>query len=503
MAQADTCMNCDEDATEDLNHVWWQCEAWEGIRQQHPSVTAAHSSHGSTWPNCLARCAIATKSSPGNMDAALLTDLQRMFVKIRLAAWKADESDERKTRGVAPAQAYPWDWTPEHTFKLPNKCAEKYPINMHGNSVELQLALADWLANLEWCEDRRVSHMELIMDFEIRSGLDFLYSQADYEEKLETAPVDVNPADSDPRHGSPPGAEASPKSEGVKDEEEEGVDTSSADGSSGSRHEGAVETRPAEIVDTDSSGSEGATRRDNRWMHPLAVKAGQFGAMLQGSLRRHNGGKEVLPGRSTKVYHLKALGGGVAAGRSCRPILGAETLKAIQGMKCAIEEELKTDALKNARPANSMGTWVGKFKPRLHYPNDEVRGTRAQRWFDASASIGRCGRRYLAKEHVAPSTRRGKPRPTPSAAQPTRTTARGTANRCAGLAKRVRGGCTRWPCAAMSTTETMMDVLQALSSTSFHPPRHRCQWRVARSATLTAHNLWGARCTEHRAPHTF
>ena len=202
------------------------------------------------------------------MDAALLTDLQRMFVKIRLAAWKADESDERKTRGVAPAQAYPWDWTPEHTFKLPNKCAEKYPINMHGNSVELQLALADWLANLEWCEDRRVSHMELIMDFEIRSGLDFLYSQADYEEKLETAPVDVNPADSDPRHGSPPGAESSPKSEGVKDEEEEGVDTSSADGSSGSRHEGAVETRPAEIVDTDSSGSEGATRRDNRWMHP-------------------------------------------------------------------------------------------------------------------------------------------------------------------------------------------------------------------------------------------
>ena len=187
------------------------------------------------------------------MDAALLTDLQRMFVKIRLAAWKADESDERKTRGVAPAQAYPWDWTPEHTFKLPNKCAGKYPINMHGNSVELQLALADWLANLEWCEDRRVSHMELIMDFEIRSGLDFLYSQADYEEKLETAPVDVNPADSDPRHGSPPGAESSPKSEGVKDEEEEGVDTSSADGSSGSRHEGAVETRAQRWFDASAS----------------------------------------------------------------------------------------------------------------------------------------------------------------------------------------------------------------------------------------------------------
>ena len=61
-----------------------------------------------------------------------------------------------------------------------------------------------------------------------------------------------------------------------------------------------------------------------------------------------------------------------------------------------------------------MGTWVGKFT-RLHYPNDEVRGTRAQRWFDASASIGRCGR----------------------------------------------------------------------------------------SATLTAHNLWGARCTEHRAFNPF
>ena len=58
MAQADACMNCDEDATEDLNHVWWQCEAWEGIRQQHPSVTAAHSSHGSTWPNCLACLAV-------------------------------------------------------------------------------------------------------------------------------------------------------------------------------------------------------------------------------------------------------------------------------------------------------------------------------------------------------------------------------------------------------------------------------------------------------------
>ena len=456
--RSNICLNCCDNAVEDLIHVWWTCEAWAEIRLQHPAVVVAYRSNGSQWPNCLARCAIATNEGPGNVGTELLSDMQRMFVKIRLARWDAHKTGTRELRGITPAMAYPWDWTPTSTFKHPNRCAATIPAATEAYGAQQQLAIAHWLANLQWSDtdDQRVSTMELLMDYEITTGFDFLYSRTTYDEKLDAptplhlqvAPKDtsdtrpssppgvesspesggartdvddaadedqdaltslrlqVAPTDSDPRPNSPPGVESSPESEGaemdVDDDEEETV-VSSAGTSSGSPDEGAVEISPVDIADddSDSSSREGrAKKKVLKWTHPFAVKTQKFGALLQHRLRRDNGGKDVLPGQDVLVYHLRALGGRQVHGRTCRPILNAETLVAVKGMEKAMSEELESDELRKSKTGESLGLWIGKFRPHSFYPSSEVRGARAQHWFDEAASISERCKRYLPREQI-------------------------------------------------------------------------------------------------------
>eukprot|EP00973_Karenia_brevis_P085922 11916917-Karenia_brevis.AAC.1 len=61
------CPFCDSDAVEDELHIWWQCPAWNHIREQH---SIAMMSFGPQWPRCLSHCGLM----PENMEG-LTTDL--------------------------------------------------------------------------------------------------------------------------------------------------------------------------------------------------------------------------------------------------------------------------------------------------------------------------------------------------------------------------------------------------------------------------------------------
>eukprot|EP00660_Eupelagonema_oceanica_P019407 gene19407-biopygen14683 len=52
MEQVETpvCTHCDMGVEEDQQHIWWQCPAWQAVREQHPDALAEYDP---LWPACL------------------------------------------------------------------------------------------------------------------------------------------------------------------------------------------------------------------------------------------------------------------------------------------------------------------------------------------------------------------------------------------------------------------------------------------------------------------
>ena len=63
-------------------------------------------------------------------------------------------------------------------------------------------------------------------------------------------------------------------------------------------------------------------------------------------------------------------------------------------------EELESDELRKSKTGVSLGLWIGKFRPHSFYPSSEVRGARAQHWFDEAAAISERCKRYLPREQI-------------------------------------------------------------------------------------------------------
>eukprot|EP00973_Karenia_brevis_P012822 1741401-Karenia_brevis.AAC.1 len=56
------CPFCGNGSIEDIEHLWWQCPAWDNIRRQY--FDPAFSSYAS-WPICFRRCGIVPNSHEG------------------------------------------------------------------------------------------------------------------------------------------------------------------------------------------------------------------------------------------------------------------------------------------------------------------------------------------------------------------------------------------------------------------------------------------------------
>eukprot|EP00660_Eupelagonema_oceanica_P019319 gene19319-biopygen17241 len=50
LVKTPVCTHCDMGVEEDQQHIWWQCPAWQAVREQHPDALAEYDP---MWPACL------------------------------------------------------------------------------------------------------------------------------------------------------------------------------------------------------------------------------------------------------------------------------------------------------------------------------------------------------------------------------------------------------------------------------------------------------------------
>jgi len=65
MVETNVCPYCETGAQEDQAHIWWDCPAWQHIRQQFPELTAqqVHS-----WPPCMRLCGVVPSTFQAPAD---------------------------------------------------------------------------------------------------------------------------------------------------------------------------------------------------------------------------------------------------------------------------------------------------------------------------------------------------------------------------------------------------------------------------------------------------
>ena len=188
-----TCPHCANGVPETLQHMRWECPAWDDIRRDHPDAVAARRT---SWPCCLSNCGIMPVGpypTPSE-QTAVATAVQGMLASIKLAH-SAREPPSRPgttpvtaTRSTSSSGArppgYPWGWNPPGIYDhfavdLP---AQPLPHTMYGVCKPLHyIALCSYLHYLEWprlgpTEESRATFnatfAELAIDFKLFSGLD-------------------------------------------------------------------------------------------------------------------------------------------------------------------------------------------------------------------------------------------------------------------------------------------------------------------------------------------
>ena len=187
-----TCPHCANGVPETLQHLWWECAAWDSIRRDHPDAVAARRP---SWPCCLTSCGImpvGLYDTPSE-QTAVATAVQVMMASIKLAHSAQEQpSASRATRATATSSpssgarpsGYPWGWSPPgpHDRFAVDLPALPVPRQMYGVCKSLHyVALCAYLPALEWprmsltAESRaafNVTFAELAIDFELFSGLD-------------------------------------------------------------------------------------------------------------------------------------------------------------------------------------------------------------------------------------------------------------------------------------------------------------------------------------------
>jgi hypothetical protein len=185
------CPYCANGVPETLEHLWWECAAWDSIRREHPAAVAARRP---SWPCCLKNSGImpvGLYSTPSE-QTAVATAVQGMMASIKLAhSAHEPASSSRASRATATSSTfsgarpsgYPWGWNPPgpHDRFAQELPALPLPYHMCGVCKPVHyVALCAYLHALEWpkltlTEESRaifnVTFAELAIDFELYTGL--------------------------------------------------------------------------------------------------------------------------------------------------------------------------------------------------------------------------------------------------------------------------------------------------------------------------------------------
>ena len=355
------CVHCEAGVDENHKHLWWECEAWSSIRAEYPLLLDIDRT---TWPNCLAICGMCTPDTP--LDCARVADLQKMMVRILIARSKWSRPEAANPR--LQEDRYPWTWAPEldTTTQHANSLVDYTPLKRrwpYGRA--LLLAFASWLGGLQWSDEagREVSHMELLIDFEVATGMD------------------IRPGDKTGR--------IAPKLKQPR------VGTGEEDNNGG---------------EDDGSGEDD----DDDDVVPVALahremaKTTTFGHMLA-SLRTFSE-SSLHPGKVKVTHVLASFGANAITGIDRRPIFagGEETLKALRALYDAgvayrlqrSSEGMSEVELRGGDRAR--GTWMGEYSAETAYPSTEVRGRRALPFIQRAEQETSAHARYRHHEHVRP-----------------------------------------------------------------------------------------------------
>ena len=174
MKDTPLCPHCSAGVTEDLEHMWWGCAAWDGIRSSHP---AAMADDRLTWPPCLALCGIMVNTVRADAveRKTLAMSVQWFMAQILQTRYRPSDLGPSLPRHPSHPEDFPWGWNPPG-------CRISYAAAFKGLAPPkrwrygkmLFTALNDYLSRLEWplwMPTRGITFVELAMDFEVATGV--------------------------------------------------------------------------------------------------------------------------------------------------------------------------------------------------------------------------------------------------------------------------------------------------------------------------------------------
>ena len=179
----EVCRYCTSGTPETVSHLWWDCAAWEPVRQKHPIAARDRTA----WPACLAQCGVAPiyrysvpeNEQPLPMSFAdritTVAQLHRYFIAVLAARQEKDGLLDRSVRHHRTT-VYPWEWsTPNpESASIPALAPSEVKQTWGKRPPGMWVALCDWLRGLKWGpqgSEHTVTLMELAVDFELSTGL--------------------------------------------------------------------------------------------------------------------------------------------------------------------------------------------------------------------------------------------------------------------------------------------------------------------------------------------
>ncbi|KAJ9445509.1 Ribonuclease HI [Diplonema papillatum] len=177
-----SCPYCDKNERETVAHLWWECEAWKDVREEHSMCSVDRT----TWPNCLSLCGVAPlyrhDADPAQQPIPLdykeacrfVGDLQRFYLAV-LRARQIKDDREQETSRHHRLSLYPWGWKTPSPRRVSMPVIEAEAIAQqwkHGS--QLWKAVHWWIRRLRWAHigsEHTVTFVELAVDFELTTGV--------------------------------------------------------------------------------------------------------------------------------------------------------------------------------------------------------------------------------------------------------------------------------------------------------------------------------------------
>ncbi|KAJ9460018.1 hypothetical protein DIPPA_25045 [Diplonema papillatum] len=179
-AGEESCLYCNTEERETVDHLFWSCPAWEHLRAKYEDIRTMQVN----WPPCLRLCGIAPAPQVDESTSVLPAEkekrrhvvkrLQLFFVEVLRERQGADGLLDRSARHHR-TESYPRGWRPTEPCRLavpfiaPSAVTTKWKYGR-----EMWMAFTDWLRQVKWAppghDELGISFIELAVEFEMHTG---------------------------------------------------------------------------------------------------------------------------------------------------------------------------------------------------------------------------------------------------------------------------------------------------------------------------------------------